>query len=184
MNSRIILTSLAAIALTAVTACGGSTPGQAKPASGTATSPSSSSTTSSGATNSTSANSTDDSLKDTDPCSLLTSNEAAKLGASAMPERKKIVSSETCLWHPTDASLFVGTRTNVGLSGIQPTGEVTDATVGRHQAKQVRDITGSCIIAIGVTSSSRVDITFNGNSKTDPCIQAMQAAKLVEPKLP
>jgi hypothetical protein len=106
------------------------------------------------------------------------------LGATGGTEREKIGSADTCLWNPKDSSLIIGIRTNVGLSGVLVTGEITDITVGHHQAKKLMGAGGSCIVAIGITSSSRVDVTLNGPSKTDPCPQALQVAQLVEPKLP
>jgi hypothetical protein len=45
-------------------------------------------------------------------------------------------------------------------------------------------VTGSCIIAMGVTSSSRVDVSLNSGPRVDPCPLALQVAQLVEPKLP
>jgi hypothetical protein len=73
----------------------------------------------------------------------------------------------------------------VGLSGAQPNGgELKDIMVGRHQAKQLVDVSGSCGIFIGVTSSSRVDVSLNSGPRVDPCPLALQVAQLVEPKLP
>jgi hypothetical protein len=40
------------------------------------------------------------------------------------------------------------------------------------------------MIVMGVTSSSRVDVTVNSGTRTDPCPIALQVAQLVEPKLP
>jgi hypothetical protein len=176
---RVVLAGVAIAVLVASTACSGATPGQAKPAAGaTAAGPASSSSapsSSSGASNS---------LKDVDPCTLLTKAEAQQVGATEEPKREKLGSAQTCGWTPEGVSFHVGTRTDVGLSGVQPTGEITDITVGRHQAKQIRDVTGSCIIATGVTSSSRVDVSLNSGPRVDPCPLALQVAQLVEPKLP
>jgi len=53
----------------------------------------------------------------------------------------------------------VAIRTNGGLSAYQSSGgTVADIKVGSHQAKQ-ETVNLSCVIAIGVTDSSRVDVT-------------------------
>jgi hypothetical protein len=183
VKSRIILTGMAAVTLISITACGGSTSGQAKPELGaTIASPSSSSSTPHTATSS---HGTDSSLKDTDPCTLLTPSEASKLGIPGDPKPEKIGVSQTCQWKPKDASLFIGTRTNDGLSTVLPNGgEIRDITVGKHPAKQLVDVSGSCGIVIGVTSSSRVEVVLNSGPRVDPCPFALQVAQLVEPKLP
>jgi hypothetical protein len=181
LKSRITLACLTAAAIATVTACGGSTQGQAKPApDAVSASPSPSSTTHTASSLSDPGNP----LKNTDPCTLLTRSEAQGLEATGGTKRQKIGSADTCLWNPKDSSLIVGIRTNVGLSGVQATGAITDITIGNHQAKKLMGAGGSCVVAIGVTSSSRVDVTLNGPSKTDPCPPALQVAQLVEPKLP
>lgn len=180
MNSRIVLTSVAAAVLLAVTACTGSTTGDPKPAPDTGSSASSTSTSSPTSTKATG------SLADTEPCSLLTKSEAEQVMGSLKEEPKpeKIGSSQTCQFSPDRASFSVGIRTNVGLAGVQAPGEITDSTIGRHQAKTFVAAGGSCIVAMGVSSSSRVDVVLNAGASTDPCPRALKIAELVEPKLP
>lgn len=181
MNSRTALTSLAAAALVALTACGGSTAGQAKPV------PDTSGSTSRSTTSSPSSTKSGNSLDDNDPCSLLTRNEAEQVMGplDKEPAPEKLGSARTCQFSPSLASLGVGIRTNVGLAGVQPNGgEIKDITVGRHQAKQLVDATGSCGIYLGVTSSSRVDVVVNTGPRADPCPLALRIAEFVEPRLP
>jgi hypothetical protein len=79
----------------------------------------------------------------------------------------------------------VAIRTNVGLSGFLANGgTVHDITVGTHQAKQVLDDSGSCVVGIGVSDSSRVDVTATPGATADPCPVAGKLANLIEPKLP
>jgi hypothetical protein len=181
MKYKLVVTGLTAVTLVAVTACGESITGQAKSAPDTTTT----STNTSGATSKTSSSMTSSSLRSIDPCSLLTSGEAAELGTSGESYPEKIGSVQACTWHLNDGSFSVGARTNVGLSGAQPNGgELKDIRVGHHDARQLLDITGSCGIFIGVTSSSRVDVVLNAGGRDDPCPPALQVAELVEPKLP
>ncbi|GAA3674995.1 DUF3558 domain-containing protein [Lentzea roselyniae] len=185
MNSRIVLTSLAAAALVAMTACTGLTPGDPKPTADTGN-PTSSEDTRSSTSSPTSTNASG-SLTNADPCSLLTRGEAEQVLGSLKEEPKpqKIGSSRGCEFAPNRVYLSVGIRTDVGLAGVQATGgEIKDIKVGSHQAKQLLGAGGSCIVAIGVTSSSRVDITLNAGASTDPCPPALKIAELVEPKLP
>jgi hypothetical protein len=176
---RIVVTVMAAATL--VAACGAPTPGQAKPAAGaTAAGPSFTGSAPSG-----SSSASGGSLKDVDPCTLLTKDEAQQLGAVGEPKPERIGSAQTCGWKPEGVSFHVAIRANAGLSGAQPNGgEIRDTTVGHHQAKQLVDVSGSCGIFIGVTSTSRVDVSLNSGPRVDPCPLALQVAQLVEPKLP
>lgn len=118
-------------------------------------------------------------------CSLLSSADLSQLGASSAPTEGTIGTAHTCEFDNAEGHVIVGVRTNVGLDGFNASGgTVKDITVGRHQAKQDVDNTGSCIIAIGVTTSSRVDVTVTGDGTTDPCPTSMAVANIVEPKLP
>ncbi|MEO6083349.1 MAG: DUF3558 domain-containing protein [Umezawaea sp.] len=185
MNSRIVLAGLAATALVALTACNGPTTGEARPAQDTSSAslpagtapPSTSSPTSTKAGTS---------LEDIQPCSLLTKSEAEQVTGAQReePAPEKVGSSRTCGFSPKGKSFTVGIRTNAGLSGVQAPGEVTDRTIGRHQAKKFVASGGSCIVAIGVTASSRVDISLNAGGVEDPCPLAERIAELVEPRLP
>lgn len=166
--------------LIAITACSGPVEGQAGPATEAGNSTPTRNTAP--ATTSTSGNS----LDETDPCKLLTKGEAEQVTG---PQRKepaleKLGSARTCQFTPQLMSFGIGIRTNVGLTGVQSPGEVLDLTVGSHQAKRFIASGGSCIIAIGVTPSSRVDVVFNAPSDKDPCQFAKKIADLVEPRLP
>jgi len=81
-------------------------------------------------------------------------------------------------------SIGVAIRTDVGLAGFIAYGPVHNLTIGRHQAKQELDDSGSCVIAIGVSALSRVDITVTPGDNEDPCPTATTLAKSIEPALP
>jgi hypothetical protein len=181
VKSRIVLAALTATTLVAITACSGSTRGQAEPAAGT----SATSTNMSSGTSTPSSTKANNSLRDLDPCGLLTQDEAAKLQTTGDSYPEKIGSVQACTWRIKDGSFSIGARTNVGLSGAQPNGgELKDISVGHHEAKQLLDVTGSCGIFVGVTPSSRVDVVLNSGPRIDPCPLALQVAQLVESKLP
>jgi len=184
VNSRIVLTSLAAV-LIAVAGCSGSTTGEAKPTPDTGSS-SASGNTSRTTTSSPTSTAGGSSLGDTDPCSLLTKSEAEQVTGPLRenPAPNNLGSAKGCEFKPKGKNLGVDIRTNVGLAGVQAPGEVIDLTIGGHQAKKFVASGGSCVVAMGVTSSSRVDVTLNAGGVDDPCPLAVRVAELVEPRLP
>lgn len=119
------------------------------------------------------------------PCSLLSSSDLTTLGVSAQPTEGTTGSAHTCDFDSSDFSMGIAIRTNVGLSGFNnPGGTPQNIQVGRHQAKQEVDNTGSCTVAIGITDSSRVDVLATPVLNGDPCPAALKIANIVEPKLP
>ena len=182
VTSRIVLTILAAGALVAVSACsGGQSAGTPRPE----TQPTTATSTTGSSTSSTKGN---DSLADTDPCTFITTGEATELKASGPPKRDKVGTADVCKWVKSGVGNFsVGIRTNLGLAQvIKPEGgQVTDIKIGDREAKQISgNAGGSCIIALGISSSSRVDVSALERPNEDPCPMALKVAELVEPKLP
>ncbi|MFD1146626.1 DUF3558 domain-containing protein [Saccharothrix hoggarensis] len=177
MNTRIVLIGVA-VAMAAVTSCGGPAGGEAPPTS----------TTSQAATAPQVGPSRGGLLDRTDPCTLLTKAEAEQVtGAqSAEPVAEELGSAKVCTFSPQKARLGVGVRATSGLAEVQSNGNVVqDIVIGRHQAKQAVGATGSCGIFIGVTETSRVDVVLNsGSPDEDPCPAALKVAELVEPRLP
>ncbi|MEU4739801.1 DUF3558 domain-containing protein [Actinosynnema sp. NPDC023658] len=180
MNPRLTLIGIA-VAMAAVTACGGPTDDQ--PANGA--------TAQSSATSAGTAPKVGPvrggPLDGTDPCTLLTKAEAQQVtGAqTAEPVVEELGGAKVCNFSPQSSRLGVGIRTGVGLDAVQANGNVQDVVIGRHQAKQAVGATGSCGIFIGVTESSRVDVVLNsGSPDEDPCPAAMRVAGMVEPRLP
>ena len=189
MNSRIVLIGVA-VALVAVTACGGPSDDQAAPTADGATSqPATSHPATSPSTTAPQVGpSRGGPLDGADPCTLLTKAEAEQVTGvqKADPVVEQIGAARVCNFSPQQALLGVGIRTTSGLDQVQSNGNVVqDIMVGRHQAKQAVGATGSCGIFIGVTESSRVDVVLNsGSPDDDPCPAAMRVAELVEPRLP
>lgn len=93
-------------------------------------------------------------------------------------------SKSGCEWDGSQFTVGVDVRTNVGLAGVLANGgTISGTTVGSHQAKLQQDPSG-CMYALGVTDSSRVDVTATGNSENGQCDEALAVAKLIEKKLP
>ena len=182
MKRLVVLAGLATMAV-GLAACGGApTPGQptAAPSSSDGAqdtvpaSPSSSASSPGG-------------LPVSQPCSLLSSAQLTQLGVSAQPTQDMIGTAHSCEMDTAQDHIIVGIRTNGGLDSFTQAatgGPVHDTTVGTHQAKQSVGNTGSCVIAIGVSASSRVEVTVTGDGSTDPCPTAVNVAKFVEPNLP
>ncbi|HEX5405091.1 MAG TPA: DUF3558 domain-containing protein [Pseudonocardiaceae bacterium] len=81
----------------------------------------------------------------------------------------------------------VDVRDSQGLKDVNTDGStVTDDQIGSHQGKQLKSsIPGDCLVAIGVSDSSRVDVSVNAGTDTNQaCDVANQLAKAVEPQLP
>jgi hypothetical protein len=116
---------------------------------------------------------------------LLSSNDLAQIGVSSPPTPDMVGTAHDCSLTTSNYSIGVAIRVDVGLSGfVQSGGTVQNKPIGKHQAKEEVDNTGSCVIAIGVSESSRVDVTATGDGTTNPCPTAEHVAQLVEAKLP
>jgi hypothetical protein len=91
-----------------------------------------------------------------------------------------------CEWDSSSYIVTVLIRTDVGLAGLVASGgTITNTQVGSHQAKQLTESAGSCLYAIGINDSTRVDINVgpitNNNSA---CQESLAVAQLVEKHLP
>jgi hypothetical protein len=179
VNHRTAVLSLVVAVLLSVAACTSSTSGTPASTANT-TQPGNSSPAASSA------------LASMQPCDLLSSNDLSQnqLGS---PTPENLGGARTCRWQNTTANNGDGYTIGVGIresQGINNAGTDTDTVttdnIGSHPGRQLQStISGSCIIAIGVTNTSRVDVTVNAG--TDPvqgCQLANQFAKLVEPNLP
>lgn len=127
-----------------------------------------------------------DPLPVSQPCSLLSSADLQQVGITGQPTQDKIGTAPTCEADTADFSISVSIFANAGLSTLRASGTVRDITVGSHDAKQVDDNTGAstCLVAIGISDTSSVEVAATGDGNTDPCPTALQVAKLVEPRLP
>lgn len=179
MKRLVVLVGLAMVML-GVAACSSSTGGQPTVGATTEGGPTSSDSTS-GSPPSTGAGA----LPVDQPCSLLSSADLMQLGVSTPASADMVGTAHVCEMDTAADHLAVAIRTDLGLSQFQASGgTIQDTTIGSHPAKQVIDNTGSCIIGIGITDSSRVDVTVTAVDTTNPCPVATTVANLVAPKLP
>lgn len=119
------------------------------------------------------------------PCSLLSSSDLQQSNASTPPSEDKVGGAPDCDITIPSGSLGVAIMSDLNLSQLNATGKMTDLRIGNHQAKQIQEaVGGGCYVAIGVSSSSRVDVSVETDNDADACPTAMKAAGLVEPHLP
>ncbi|HEX4722212.1 MAG TPA: DUF3558 domain-containing protein [Pseudonocardiaceae bacterium] len=177
MKRLVVLAGLAAI-LVGASACTNPTPGQASGVTTTTGSqPGDTSSPSGGGGTA---------LPVDHACSLLSSSDLQQLGASSPPTEEMVGTAHSCDFDSDDYTFGVAIRTNVGLSGFVATGSgpVKDMSIGGHQAKQEVGNSGACVIGIGVSDTSRVDLTVLPAENQDPCPTALKLANIIEPKLP
>lgn len=177
------------IALLLLTACGSSTGGQPSPAGDASTGAAQSSNAAPPAGSSTGSPPSGhvSSLDDADPCTLLTQQDLDALGMTAHGERVSSKRSHGCQWTQGGQSLEVGIRMQQGLDGFALEGakHVKSLHIGSHAAKQqVTPKSEACLIGIGVSSNSRVDVTVLLDDTSKECSAAKTSAKRVEKHLP
>jgi hypothetical protein len=137
----------------------------------------------------TSTRTADSSLRNTDPCSLLSTADMSALsllkGEVTAGSRED---DKGCRWHSTregDYSIQVDVYALLGTKEVRATGEIKPiGKVGTHQAVQYVFGT-TCSVSLGITETSRVDVRVGaGGNNQKACEMAPQVARLVEPKLP
>ncbi|MEU6646247.1 DUF3558 family protein [Saccharomonospora sp. NPDC046836] len=131
------------------------------------------------------------SLAGLDPCTLLDTSEIARYGNHKPPERETIGTARTCAWYPRRASssddapaIATIIRENAGVDDMNDIGQGVQRTQANGRDIGKAPGPGGCVIAIGVTATSRVDVPATGLRTEDSCIVADQLAVIVEPKLP
>lgn len=192
MKFRPLVAGVSCAAILSVAACSSEETGSPVPPGNTA--PATSSAPTSAPASSDGSDDANTPLAGTDPCSLLTDQEAAQFDDFHAPKREKVGSADTCSWESIedhtlkdDFSITTVVRTNAGVDDAVDQGMGVDKVEakGRRWA-QIPDA-GGCTLAIGVTSSSRVDVSLTKASDhtiDQACDLADEVAQLVEPKLP
>jgi Protein of unknown function (DUF3558) len=179
-----VLPLLAACALT-LAACNNSTPGSAIGGSG---SQGGSATSGDSSPSSTTTASGTQSLQ---PCNLLTASDLARYGLHKT-DSGTALGARTCNWQNVTTNggagyaVGVDIRDNQGVSTANTQGyTVTTVTLGTHHGVQLAS-PGACVVILGVTNTSRVDIGGNDGyaNQDQSCAEANNIANLVEPKLP
>jgi hypothetical protein len=184
---------LFAAALIGLAACGNGTLGTPTPTQGSGSGPTgtggSGATTSAGGPTSSGGGA----LASLQPCQMLNASFVSQLQLQPQgPDSSS--SAPNCDWQrPVDSngnngySVGLTLRTTQGLNDVDASGyTVTTNTVGGHPAKQLQStVPGNCLVAIGVGSAQRVDVTVNAGTDTNQACQvAGQVAQQVAPELP
>lgn len=178
MNGRVVAVVVLAFGLAGLAGCSTSTPGTGTPAGSSSAGPS---TTTNGAA-----------LSSIQACNVLNSSQISQNGLTDQ-EATTGSGARSCQWsndnfdNGNGYALKVDIRDSQGLAAINTSGyTVTDDPVGGHQGKQAQQTGGSgCIVSIGVSPTSRVDVLANtATDANQACTLANQFAKLIEPNLP
>jgi len=186
VNRRFVAVPLVAGALFGLVACGGTTTGSGTPAATT-------DTTTGGAPSSSGGTGGGVSMASLQPCDLLSSSNASQLQLTpGGPVNEG--DARACTWQKAvdtngqnGFGIEIGIRDRQGLNELTTAGyTITPDNVGNHQGKQAAlTVGGGCVIAIGVSGSSRVDVVVTGGTDTTQACQfGNQVAKAVEPGLP
>lgn len=124
------------------------------------------------------------------PCSLLDEADLAGYGSFQEPAEKDTGGSRACDWQTqpgANDSLVIGVNIwdDQGVADVNDAGNGVDRTQanGRDLARTVIG-TRVCLLAIGVTESSRVDVQVTASDAQRACEVADEVAGKVEPKLP
>lgn len=172
LSTRVVL----ALTVLGAVATGCSTGGTATPGATTTTS-----TKETSETTTTKAPSGGDSLADFDTCGALNS-AAAQLNLTEIEADGKACDAE----FSATTSVTIKAQPELAI-GAAVGKELSDITVGSRKAKLVKapSSESSCLVAIEVTSTSRVDVGASANaSQAEACDAATKVATAIEPKLP
>ncbi|GAB3286838.1 DUF3558 family protein [Parasphingorhabdus pacifica] len=127
------------------------------------------------------------SLVGTDPCALMTADEASGFGVQGAGESKSVAGAESCRWRLDSGRLNISLNTDRSLNELNfSDGEAKATTIEGRDAKLVTGNTGSvCTVALAVGASESVAIDASVRSGTETACQMVeQAAPLVAAKLP
>lgn len=188
---RSVLLCGAAIALAiGASACSDSTTGTASPASSDSSSPQTQSSSSESSskpgipTKSSPSGSQSGPLADKDPCDLLSGSETSQLDVGD-GESGKIGFGRRCRYKGDGTMLDVVIFDTLGLKDQETDGQVKKTKVGGHDATESQTPLGGCVVAIGISDSTRVDIGAAAlQDAAKACTLSREAAQLLEPKLP
>jgi hypothetical protein len=121
------------------------------------------------------------------PCDLIPAGQ----DGLADPTPSDEGGARNCNWSnaSTGYALEISIRDDQGLAEINTDGlSVTDDQIGHHRGRLAQGPANGdgCLVAVGVSATSRVDVTVStsDSSVTHACSLANQFAKVVEPKLP
>lgn len=184
VKGRVAALPACLVLLLGVAACASSTPGTgtAAPGSPVGTAPSSAPTSSAGAP-----------LAAVQPCDLLSDTEVSQHHLTDEGP-KNGNGARSCTWSDDSFDDGLGyvlgadIRDDQGLDSYNKDGfSITNITIDNHQAILAKGTTTTlCDITIGVSPTSRVDLSVNTGSSdlNQSCTLVKQYAQLIEPRLP
>ncbi|HVV13601.1 DUF3558 family protein [Amycolatopsis sp.] len=130
-------------------------------------------------------------------CELLTTQEAALFNAQGPGQDQNTEASgatSSCHWtgrSADDSSTTAGIniRATQGVDSVNPDGgQLTAGKLNTRPAVKLVDNSGGyCMLALGVTATSRVDVGYlivGATDATEACDMTNKIANIVEPKLP
>jgi hypothetical protein len=122
-------------------------------------------------------------LADFDPCAVLNS-VASQLNLTEIEKE----GGDTCLAnYSSSVSFSLAAHPELGIEDTVGGTEKSDIPVGSRKGKLVKSptTTASCLVAVEVTPTSRVDVGASANASLDEaCEAATKVATAIEPKLP
>ena len=127
-----------------------------------------------------------DGLAALDPCELLTAAELAQLRLPT-GQHDSVAGNPKCNWNPSGEGLVAATiRADGGIDDLSPSNatKIEEVTIGAHRGRRLEFPEGDCSVDIAVTEKSSVTVTALAGDLAQACALAVQAATLIEPKLP
>lgn len=131
-----------------------------------------------------------------DPCSLLSKSELTPVGTYSDPQKEVAAEgtageSHVCGFNPERSSteslptIGVILRTKSGIEDVVDNGGgVHDSTFNGRPVALAPDPDASCLLALELTTKSRVDVAVTGIDTEEACQLVGQVTEIVEPKLP
>ncbi|WP_245614063.1 DUF3558 domain-containing protein [Actinokineospora inagensis] len=125
------------------------------------------------------------------PCDWLSGKTLTDLGITSSPRPKETKGATSCSWRVEKATAADSYTIDItyyqknsldDMVGDQPR---TPVRVGTHNGVQTLDDTNSgCVVAMGTSATSRVDVYIIDGPQADWCKTATTVATLIEPRLP
>jgi hypothetical protein len=127
-------------------------------------------------------------LANVEPCSLLGGADVSALGLKDQKADIKAGLYRGCNYRysASTGSAKVVIFDELGITDVTDRGQLTQLSVGKHEANQGVSPGGACVIAIKITDKSRVDVSIvsgDGDEKK-ACQLVLPTAQAVEKNLP
>lgn len=122
-------------------------------------------------------------LASTDPCTL--SAQAAAQANAGTGSPQDVGEGRQCRYQGDGVTLRVTIFDTQGLDDVVSSGSPQKIQIGGHQAMRGQEPPSLCVISIGTSDSSRVDVVAGARGdQNKACQVATQVATALEPSLP